>query len=185
MEPTIFAFAYRTEPDEDGRLVVSFRDFPEALTDGADEDEAHREAADCLTTVIGGRLAEGVEIPPPSKPQRGERQVAPGETVAYKAALHAALAKRELTVAQLARRLDVTHKETRRILDPYYPTKINSLRTAIEALGVSAAPTFYDPSRRERLLMSPAEARAGTRRAARIDKTVEARPVKKPVRETS
>jgi predicted RNase H-like HicB family nuclease len=36
------------EPNEQGRILVCFADFPEAVTDGADLVEALAEAADCL-----------------------------------------------------------------------------------------------------------------------------------------
>lgn len=44
----MFTFAYPAvfKRDEDGRLLVSFPDFPRAHTDGADANEAMEEAID-------------------------------------------------------------------------------------------------------------------------------------------
>ena len=39
---------------EDGSILVSFPDIPEALTEGATEEEALAEAEDCLIAALGG-----------------------------------------------------------------------------------------------------------------------------------
>ena len=102
-----YGFPARLEPEEEGRLVVHFPDLPEALTDGADEPEALAEAADCLSEALAGRINRGEDIPPPSRLRRGQHWVAPEPTIALKAALHSALRTRGMTVADLARRLDI------------------------------------------------------------------------------
>ena len=40
------------ETDEDGRVLVTFRDFPEAGTDGVDRTEAEAEAVDLLNSTL-------------------------------------------------------------------------------------------------------------------------------------
>ena len=72
MEIGRFVFPVRLKPDEGG-YVVSFRDLPEALTQGDDELDALVEAADCLDEAIAGRIIRGDDIPLPSRPRRGER----------------------------------------------------------------------------------------------------------------
>ena len=44
------------QPDCTGELVVSFRDLPECLTSGANEEEAFLEARDALKVAIAARL---------------------------------------------------------------------------------------------------------------------------------
>jgi len=46
----MLAFAYPAtfEPDEDGRPVVSFPDFPRAHTDGKDDRRLSRKPSTCL-----------------------------------------------------------------------------------------------------------------------------------------
>lgn len=58
--------------DAAGRMVVSFPDMPEALTDGADMNEAITEAKDCLLEAIQGRIADDEKIPNPSAPQNNQ-----------------------------------------------------------------------------------------------------------------
>jgi predicted RNase H-like HicB family nuclease len=53
-------------PDEDGRPVVSFPDFPRAHRDGKNMQEAFEEATDCLSSVISAHIAEKLQIPEPS-----------------------------------------------------------------------------------------------------------------------
>ena len=65
-------FPARLEPDETGAILVTFRDFPEAHTDGATEAEALVEAKDCLDTVLAFRLKDGGVIPSPSPREDGE-----------------------------------------------------------------------------------------------------------------
>jgi hypothetical protein len=58
---TICSYPAILNPDEDGRLVVHF---PEALTDGADEAVALREAADCLCEALASLIGGGEETGP-------------------------------------------------------------------------------------------------------------------------
>ena len=131
------AWPARIEHDaEDGRWFVTFRDFPEAGIDGADEAEALAEAEDCLTSVIMLRAQYGEPVPAPSRPRRGERPITPDPAVALKAALHVALRRRGMTAADFARALGVDHREARRILDPRHATKLARMAEAVAAAGM-------------------------------------------------
>ena len=105
MARTAYSYPATLEPDEEGRLVVRFPALPEALTDGADETEALREAADCLSEALASRIVDGEEIPAPPPLAAGQHLVSPDPTIALKAALYMALRRRDLTVADLAARL--------------------------------------------------------------------------------
>jgi antitoxin HicB len=130
-----YGFPARLQPDEEGRLVVHFPDLPEALTDGADEAEALAEAADCLSEALAGRINRGEDIPPPSRLRRGRHWVAPEPTIALKAALYSALRTRRMTVADLARRLDIDARKAARLIDPRAASRLNDLEVALSALG--------------------------------------------------
>ncbi len=123
--------------DDDGRVQVRFRDFPEALTDGADEAEA----ADCLAEAVAARIADGEDIPAPSPVGRGMHAVPLEPVLAYKAALYSALRRDGVSKSELARRLGVYEKDVRRLVDPRYRgAKVERLHAALAACGV-AAPT--------------------------------------------
>ena len=48
------AYPVSLERQEDGSILVSFPDIPEALTEGKTEQEALAEAEDCLVAALGG-----------------------------------------------------------------------------------------------------------------------------------
>jgi antitoxin HicB len=148
------------EPDEAGRFLVHFPDLPETLTDGATIEEARAEAADCLTEAIAGRIADGEAVPTPSPGGRGHYVVAARPEIALKAALHAALAARQATAADLARALGIDHKEARRLLDPGEASKLPRLTDALAALDFAVSISVFDRSVRRRLLTSPMARRA-------------------------
>jgi antitoxin HicB len=134
-----YSYPARLEPDEEGRLVVHFPDLPEALTDGADEAEALAEASDCLSTALAARIVNNEDIPPPSRPRRGQCLVAPEATMALKAALYSALRARKMTIADLARRLGIDDRKAARLLDPRATSGLTGLEAALSALGYAIA----------------------------------------------
>ncbi len=131
------AFCYPAvfEPDEDGRPVVSFPDFPHAHTDGKDMREAMEEAIDCLGSVIAHHMAEKLDIPTPSKLKRGQRLVPVPLWIAAKLALFLAMKDQGINNSELSRRLGVSETVVRRMLDPDHDTKSEKLQAALEALG--------------------------------------------------
>jgi antitoxin HicB len=135
------------QPDEEGRVLVRFLDLPEALTDGADLTEALAEAADCLSEALASRIVDGQEIPLPTPTEAGPGQhiISPSPTIALKAALYTALRHRDMTVADLATRLDMDWHQAARLIDPRRPSKLTSLATALDALGCQILLWVYDP----------------------------------------
>jgi antitoxin HicB len=132
------AYPAKFEADEDGRILVTFRDLPEAATDGADRAEALAEAEDLLNSALMFRMKYREEVPPPSKARRGEEVVVPDAAVAIKIALYIAMRQCDMTAAELTKRLGVDNRETQRILNPYHATKTARMSEAIEAAGSHA-----------------------------------------------
>jgi antitoxin HicB len=131
-----FVYPARFERGEKpGVLVITFRDVPEAITQGRDEKDAIWQAADCLEEAIAGRIADGREIPRASKPSRGERMIPVPAPMAAKAALYLALRDAGMTNVQFARKLGCDEREIRRMLNPRHPTKLSRIKEALEALG--------------------------------------------------
>jgi antitoxin HicB len=121
--------------EEPGVLVVTFRDVPEAITQGNGKKDAVWQAADCLEEAIAGRIADGREIPKASRPARGEQPIPVPAPMAAKAALYLAMRQARLTNAQLARKLGCDEREVRRMLDPRHATKLPRIKAALDALG--------------------------------------------------
>jgi antitoxin HicB len=142
---TIFTYPVILDPDEDGRPVVTFPDLPGAVTDGADEAEALREASDCLSEALATRIAHGEAIPPASPPAPGQHMVAPDPTIALKAGLHMAMYRRDMTIADLAERLEMKDwHQAARLIDPKRSSKLTSLAAALSVLGCRIAISIED-----------------------------------------
>ena len=87
-----FTYAIKLTPDrKNGGYVVTCRDIPETITQGESPDEAIAEAEGALQAAIEGRIEDGLDIPAPSQPKRGERLAATPITTALKAAVYIAL----------------------------------------------------------------------------------------------
>jgi len=137
-EATVRTFVYPARferGDKPGVLVITFRDIPEAITQGKGEKDALWQAADCLEEAIAGRIADGGEIPKASAAARGERLIPVPAPMAAKAALYLAMREAGMTNAQLARKLGCDEKELRRMLDPRHPTKLPRITEALDVFG--------------------------------------------------
>lgn len=131
-----FLYPARFTPDKkDGGYVVTFRDIPEAITQGETTDECLEEAAGALQAAFEGRIMSEFDIPKASKLKRGEHPIAVPVQTALKAALYLEMRKTGITRVELARRLRIDEKEARRMLDPHHPTKADRLEKALAVLG--------------------------------------------------
>lgn len=154
-----FAYPARIEADEGGRLLVTFPDFPDAATDGADLTEALAEAADVLSTALIERLDREEAIPAASEVTAAMVRVAPDATTAAKTALYLAFKAAGISGRELGRRLGIDAKEARRLLAPREVTKLPRIEQALAALGQHLEIVVYDAPREE--------AKPATKRAAR------------------
>ncbi len=125
--------------DEDGRVLVTFRDLPEAITDGADQAEAESEALDLLHSVLEFRMRDRDTIPPPSRARKGEKVITPDLDIALKASLHMAMQQNGVTIAELTRRLQVDNREAQRIVNPRHATRTHRMQEALRAAGRGVA----------------------------------------------
>jgi len=132
--PASFVPASRFAKGESG-YVVTFRDLPEAITQGEDLADAMAMAADCLAVAIAGRLADAEPIPPPSRRARGERLIGLPAQLAAKAALYVAMRQARITPSQLARRLRIADAEVARLLHPQRYAKLALIESALASLG--------------------------------------------------
>ena len=138
-----FAYPALLSQEPDG-FVVTFRDVPEAITQGEDLADALSEAADALEEAIAGRIRRGEEIPEPSRQRRSEHVVPVPAQTAAKAALYLALEEARISKSELAARLGCDEKEVRRLLDPRHPSKLPRIQRALAALGKRLALRLED-----------------------------------------
>ena len=128
------AYPAKLEAQEDGAVLVSFPDIPEALTEGSTRAEALAEAADCLVAALGGYVNDRRDLPRPS-PARGRPLVELPALVAAKLALCRAMREQRIGNVALARRLGTAEGTIRRLLDLDHRSHIGHVETALRALG--------------------------------------------------
>lgn len=128
--------AWPTElaPQEDGSILVSFPDVPEALTQGETRDEALEQAQDCLVAALGGYVKARLAIPRPS-PADGRTVIALPALAAAKIALYVAMRAEGVSNAGLAMRLGLSEGAVRRLIDLDHRSHIGQIETALHALG--------------------------------------------------
>lgn len=119
----------------DGGYAVTFKDIPEAITQGEDLDDALSQAADCLEEAIAGRIRRNEDLPEPTRGKRGDYLVPVPAATAAKAALYLAIRESQITKVELAKRLGCDEKEVRRLLDPRHASKIERIQAALAVLG--------------------------------------------------
>lgn len=122
-------------PDEDGRILVTLRDFPFAATDGEDHAEAAVEAVDLLESVLAQLVSEGADVPLPSPPQADETLVTPSAVTAAQVALHAAMRRQGVAADELASRLGTTADAVRRLVDLSTYPPLEAIEHALAVLG--------------------------------------------------
>lgn len=120
---------------EDGGYVVTFRDIPEAITQGASLEEARAAALDALVTAMDFYLEDGRTVPAASEPAEGEDVVSLPLSVAAKVLLLNEMVSQRLRPADLARQMGVLPQEVTRIMDLQHQTRIDTLAKAFKAVG--------------------------------------------------
>jgi len=123
------------EPVQEGGFVVTFRDIPEAITQGDTVDEAMAMAKDALVTAMDFYFEDRRIVPEPSAPLEDERIITLPPSVYTKVLLLNVLVERQIAHAELARRMHVRPQEITRLLDLRHATKIDTLSQAFETLG--------------------------------------------------
>jgi antitoxin HicB len=121
--------------DENGTLIAQFPDLPEAMTVGADETNALDWAQDALVVALTGYIEERREIPPPSKPKKGHKNVHLPPQIAMKLSIYQGMRDQGITQATLGECIGVDGRQVRRILDLDHNTSLSQLVRALKCLG--------------------------------------------------
>lgn len=121
-------------PDTDG-YMVSFRDIPEAISQGDTLDEALEMAKDALTVAIEFYFEDNRPVPMPSPPQGDERLVGLPPSVWAKVLLLNEMLYQGVSQAELAKRMGIIPQKVTRLVDLSHTTKIDTLAMAFDKLG--------------------------------------------------
>ncbi|KIA82003.1 antitoxin [Chromobacterium piscinae] len=123
------------EPAPEGGFVVTFRDIPEAITQGDTQAEAEGMAADALLTSMDFYFEDRRAVPLPSTPEPGEVLIDLPPSISAKILLLNEMVTQQVSNTELARRMGTTKQEINRVTDLAHATKIDTISRALEALG--------------------------------------------------
>src|ERR1700730_13095969 len=131
---------------EDGRILVSFPDFPDVHTFGDDEPEALTRAVDALETMLMAMIEDKEEIPEPKlKPiHRHGRFITLPVLTEAKIGLYREMRSSGIGKAGLARRLHCHLPQIDRLLDLGHASRLDQLEQAFIALGKRPAVSIED-----------------------------------------
>ncbi|RKP45594.1 type II toxin-antitoxin system HicB family antitoxin [Trinickia fusca] len=132
----MFNYPARVIPDGDAGFAVKFRDIPEAITCGSTREEAIDMASDALVTAMDFYFDDKRPVPMPSTPKRGDVLIGLPASVAAKVLLLNVMLAKNVTPAELARRLNTRRQDINRVIDLGHATKIDTIAAALFALGM-------------------------------------------------
>ena len=131
------------EPEDDekykGWFNVSFPDLEGAFTCGCDWKTAMIMAEDCMVVSLASYVDRQKELPTPSAWVKGQEIMTVQPLIAAQLDLYNAMREQGVSTSDLAERLKVPEKETRRLLSLDYKTSINEVVEALELLGCKPA----------------------------------------------
>lgn len=120
---------------QEGGFVVTFRDIPEAITQGDDEAEALEMAEDALLSAMDFYFDDRRIVPMPSRPLEGERLVFLPASVSAKVLLLNEMVGQHVSASELARKLGTRPQDVQRIINLEHSTKIDTVEKALRCLG--------------------------------------------------
>lgn len=122
------------ERDDNGTILVSFPDLPEAHTFGEDESDALERAKDALATVIDAYIKDRRDIPSPSALVARHRVTMPA-LVEAKVRLYETMRAAKVNKSELARRLDWHLPQVDRLLEMTHASKLEQIESAFAVMG--------------------------------------------------
>ena len=130
----MFDYPVILTPDE-GAVLVTFPDVPEAITFGADEDEALLHAVDALETGLSFYVDARKSLPAVSQPEPGQKTVRPSALECAKLGVYQAMTEQGIKKAELARRLGWHMPQVDRLFDLRHASKLDQIEAAATVLG--------------------------------------------------
>jgi len=116
--------------------VVTFRDVPEAITEGETIEEAALHAVDALESALAMYVSAHENLPAVSAAEPGERMIPLSTLGTAKAALYDAMNEQCVGRAELARRLRWHLAQVNRVLDFRHASKMEQIEAALSVLGL-------------------------------------------------
>lgn len=127
-------YAVILTPDDNGTLMVTCPDLPEVTTFGDDEAEAILHATGAIEEALAARIRRREDIPEASAAKGRPAAILPALTAA-KVELYRTARAKEITKAELVRRLGAHGPEVDRLFNLRHVSKFDQLDRAFRAMG--------------------------------------------------
>lgn len=131
----MFIYPARFEEEANGGYSITFRDIPEAITQGDNFEDAKTAAVDALITAMDFYFEDNRTVPVPSAPEASEVTIELPASIATKVLLLNLMLEKHQRPIDLAKAMQIKPQEVTRILDVRHTTKIDTLAAAFKALG--------------------------------------------------
>lgn len=119
---------------ENGSILVSFPDVPEAITEGKGVQDALEQAQDCLVAALGGYVRVRRIIPKPLSSMPARTTIALPPHIEAKIGLYNLMLARDVSNAELAVQLNVPEDYVRSLIDLDQNSHIGQIDTALQLL---------------------------------------------------
>jgi antitoxin HicB len=130
----MFDYPVTLTPDN-GTVLVTFVDIPEAITFGADQGEALLNAVDALETGLSFYVEARKPLPIPSQASAHQFTVRPSALECAKLGVYQAMTEQGIKKAELARRLGWHMPQVDRLFDLRHASKMDQIEAAAHVLG--------------------------------------------------
>ncbi len=130
-----FIYPATIEVDSAGFHLVTFPDIPEAGTDAETSEEALQEAPDALVAALGGYIEAKRPLPSPSEVKPNQFPIVLPILIAAKLALYDAMCEAEVTDVEFGKRLGISERAVRCLLDLDHRSHVGQVEAALAALG--------------------------------------------------
>jgi antitoxin HicB len=130
------AYPAALTPDPDAGFTVTFRNLPEAITEGDTRDEAPLRAEDALESALAMYVAAKEPLPTSSDAEADEDIVPLSALGMAKTALYERMREQGVGRGELARRLRWHLPQVSRLLDLCHASRMEHVEAALAALGL-------------------------------------------------
>jgi antitoxin HicB len=132
----MLAYPVTLTPDKkDGGYVVTFRDIPEAITQGETIEEALAMASEALESALEFYFEGRRPVSMPSPAKRRQHLIELPASLTAKILLLNEMIHQQVRPAELARRLGTTPQAVNRLTNLRHASKIDGIASAMKALG--------------------------------------------------
>ncbi len=130
-----FNFPVNFTPEEDGGFVITFPDFPEAISQGETITECLMEAKDCLDEALALRIDEKLEIPLPSNNRDFKYKVSPSLEMIFKVLMYLSIKESNLSSQELADQLNLDKTSLDNLINPRQNIQLSLFERIFHLLG--------------------------------------------------